>query len=70
MSMVDHMGFKEFYLALQPLFKGISRNTIKSDIMKTYNEGKENIINFYQRIRVELQLLLICGLIVAKTEVT
>jgi len=49
MSMVDHMGFKEFCLALQPLFKGISRNTIRSDIMKTYNEGKENIMKLLSK---------------------
>ena len=29
MSMVDHIGFKEFYATLQPLFKVVSQNSIK-----------------------------------------
>jgi hypothetical protein len=29
LSMVDHVGFRKFCAALQPLFKAISRNTIK-----------------------------------------
>ena len=34
LSMVDHIGFREFVGFLQPLFKLISRNTLKSDILK------------------------------------
>ena len=33
-SMVDHIGFRKFVGFLQPLFKLISRNTLKSDILK------------------------------------
>jgi hypothetical protein len=29
LSMVDHVGFRRFCAALQPLFKVVSRNTIK-----------------------------------------
>lgn len=29
LSMVDHVGFRKFCAALQPLFKAMSRNTIK-----------------------------------------
>lgn len=36
-SMVEHVGFKKFVKSLQPLFKMVSRNTIKSDIMKIYD---------------------------------
>jgi hypothetical protein len=32
LSMVDHVGFRKFCTTLQPLFKAVSRNTIK----KTY----------------------------------
>ena len=42
LSMVDHIGFREFVSFLQPLFKLISRNTLKSDILKIYdNERKK-----------------------------
>ena len=34
LSMVDHIGFRKFVGFLQPLFKLISRNTLKSDIIK------------------------------------
>jgi len=49
MSIVDRMGFKEFCLALQPLFKEISRNAIRNYIMKTYNEGNENIMKLLSK---------------------
>ena len=42
LSIVDHIGFREFVKSLQPLFKLISRNTLKSDILKIYdNERKK-----------------------------
>ena len=42
LSIVDHNGFREFVKSLQPLFKLISRNTLKSDILKIYdNERKK-----------------------------
>ena len=42
LSMVDHIGFRKFVGFLQPLFKLISRNTLKSDILKVYdNERKK-----------------------------
>ncbi|XP_028108647.1 zinc finger BED domain-containing protein RICESLEEPER 3-like [Camellia sinensis] len=37
LSIVDHVGFKRYSAALQPLFKVPSRNTIKSDILKIYD---------------------------------
>ena len=39
--MVDHIGFREFVGSLQPLFKLISRNTLKSDILKIYDNERE-----------------------------
>ena len=41
LSMVDHIGFREFVSFLQPLFKLISRNTLKSDILKIYDNEME-----------------------------
>ena len=40
--MVEHIGFREFYASMQPLFNLVSRNTIKADIMKIYEDEKEN----------------------------
>ncbi|TVU24792.1 hypothetical protein EJB05_27249, partial [Eragrostis curvula] len=33
---VDHVGFRKFCAALQPLFKVVSRNTIKKDILDMF----------------------------------
>ncbi|CAA2976799.1 zinc finger BED domain-containing RICESLEEPER 2-like [Olea europaea subsp. europaea] len=45
LSMVDHIGFREFLHDLQPLFKVPSRNTLKSDILKIYEyERAKNMI--------------------------
>jgi len=54
MSMVDNIGFKEFCCALQPLFKVVSRNSIKNDIMKEYNEEKEKIKLLLSRIQSQV----------------
>ena len=51
MSMVDHIGFKEFCDVIQPLFKVISRNTLKKDIMKDYNAEKEKMKLMLSRIQ-------------------
>jgi len=51
MSMVDHIGFKEFCDVVQPLFKVISRNTLKKDIMKDYNVEKEKMKLMLSRIQ-------------------
>ncbi|KAJ1432172.1 Zinc finger, BED-type [Sesbania bispinosa] len=37
MAMVEHKFFKEFLSIVAPSFKGVTRNTIRSDIMKIYN---------------------------------
>ncbi|XP_074557014.1 zinc finger BED domain-containing protein RICESLEEPER 2-like [Curcuma longa] len=36
LSMVDHVGFRRYSYALQPIFKVVSQNTIKNDIMKIF----------------------------------
>ncbi|XP_058753844.1 zinc finger BED domain-containing protein RICESLEEPER 2-like [Vicia villosa] len=46
LAMVDHIGFKDFCVVMQPLFNVVSRNTIKADIMKLYKEEKENTMKF------------------------
>ena len=39
--MVDHIAFREFVSSLQLLFKLISRNTLKSDIIKICDNERE-----------------------------
>ena len=41
-SMVNHIGFREFVASLQPMFKLVTRNTLKSDIRSEERRvGKE-----------------------------
>ncbi|KAF1878100.1 hypothetical protein Lal_00022760 [Lupinus albus] len=46
---VDHILFKEFCGALQPIFKEISRNTVKGDIIRMYKEEKLKSITFISK---------------------
>lgn len=43
LSIVDHIGFRRFIHSLNRSFKIISRNTLKSDILKRYNEDKKSL---------------------------
>ncbi|KAL7152809.1 hypothetical protein ABFS83_04G123800 [Erythranthe nasuta] len=49
LSIVDYIGFRKYSLALQPLFKMISRNTIKRDILKIYEAEKAKIMRFVEK---------------------
>ena len=49
LSMVDHIGFREFVSSLQPLFKLISRNTLKSDIHKIYDNEREKALKMMNK---------------------
>ena len=44
LSMVDHIGFREFVTDLQPIFKLVTRNTLKSDILKIYDNEREKTL--------------------------
>ncbi|KAL7147969.1 hypothetical protein ABFS83_06G146700 [Erythranthe nasuta] len=46
---VDYIGFRNYSLALQTLFKMISRNTIKRDILKIYEAEKAKIMRFVEK---------------------
>jgi hypothetical protein len=41
LSIVDHVGLRRFFVALQPLFKVSTRNTIKKEVLKVYEFEKE-----------------------------
>jgi hypothetical protein len=49
LSMVDHAGFRRFCAAMQPLFKLMSRNTIKKDILDMYEVQRRSMVNFFQQ---------------------
>ncbi|XP_048226845.1 zinc finger BED domain-containing protein DAYSLEEPER-like [Ricinus communis] len=40
LSIVDHLGFRSFVKSLNDNFKIISRNTLRSDVMKMYNNER------------------------------
>ncbi|XP_042386507.1 zinc finger BED domain-containing protein RICESLEEPER 2-like [Zingiber officinale] len=44
--MVDHVGFRRYFYALQPIFKVVSRNTIKTDIMKIFEYERNKTMKF------------------------
>ena len=43
LSMVDHIGFRNFVRSLNDNFKMISRNTLKNDVIKTYNTERSSL---------------------------
>ncbi|KAK9740353.1 hypothetical protein RND81_03G028700, partial [Saponaria officinalis] len=43
LSIVDHFGFKDFVKSLNPLFKMISRNILRNDILKMHKDEKLSI---------------------------
>ena len=47
--MVDHIGFREFVGSLQPLFKLVSRNTLKSDSLKIYDNEREKVLKMMDK---------------------
>ena len=54
--MVDHIGFREFVSFLQPLFKLISRNTLKSDILKVYDNEREKTLKMTDKNRSRMAI--------------
>ena len=41
LSIVDHIDCRKYSNSLQPLFKMVSRNTIKKDILSIYGNERE-----------------------------
>ena len=41
LSIVDHIGFRKYSTSLQPLFRTVSMNTIKKDILSIYEKERE-----------------------------
>ena len=49
LSIVDHIRFREFMASLQTLFKLVSRNTLKSDILKIYDNEWEKALKMMDK---------------------
>ena len=49
LAMVDHIGFQRFCNVVQPLFKVISRNTLKLDILKFYESERAKTMKLIQK---------------------
>ena len=47
--MVEHIEFREFAGSLQPLFKVVSKNTLKSDILKIYDNEREKVLKMMDK---------------------
>ena len=45
LNMVEHDGFRSFVNSLQPLFRHVSRTTIRRDILKIYENEKTKTMN-------------------------
>ena len=56
LSMVDHIGFREFVTDLQPMFKLVTRNTLKSDILKIYDYEREKALKITDKNRSRMAI--------------
>lgn len=50
LNIVNHYGFQKFIKGLQPMFKMVSRNTIKTDILKIYDFERDKIICLLEKL--------------------
>jgi hypothetical protein len=50
LAMVDHVGFRKFCATLQPLFKVVSRNTIRKDILDMYEVQKKSMVKYFRSL--------------------
>ncbi|XP_019248606.1 PREDICTED: zinc finger BED domain-containing protein RICESLEEPER 2-like [Nicotiana attenuata] len=50
LSIVDHVGFRNFIASLQPMFKMVSRNTIKNDIMRIFDNLKSQTSKLLEKV--------------------
>ncbi|XP_050883902.1 zinc finger BED domain-containing protein DAYSLEEPER [Lathyrus oleraceus] len=56
LSIVDHLGFKVYSEGLQSLFKVPSRNTVKSDIIKIYENENLKTMRLLDKIESKIAL--------------
>ena len=51
LCMVEHAGFRVFCQGLQPLFKSITRNTAKADLVRVYEDEKTKLMQLLGSIK-------------------
>jgi hypothetical protein len=51
LAMVDHVGFRKFCAMLQPLFKVVSRNTIRKDILGMHETQRDKLIKYFANFK-------------------
>ena len=51
LSIVDHYAFRKFCTGLQPLFTVVSRNTLKKDVLKIYDDEKAKMMALLNKNR-------------------
>lgn len=56
LRMVEHVWFRKFCHALQPAFKVVSRNTMKSDIFKIYDVERGRTMRLMERNTSKISL--------------
>ena len=56
LSMVDHIGFREFVTDLQPTVKLVTRNTLKSGILKIYDNEREKALKITDKNRSRMAI--------------
>ncbi|GJW01839.1 zinc finger BED domain-containing protein RICESLEEPER 2-like protein [Tanacetum coccineum] len=56
LSMVEHVGFRRFTETIQPLFKPVSRNTIKKVIMDMYDFEKTNSMSLLEACKSRIAI--------------
>ena len=49
LSIVNHIRFREFVTDPQPMFKLVTRNTLKSDILKIYDNEREKALKMMNK---------------------
>ena len=49
-NIVQHEYFEKFCAGLNPNFKLVSRNTIRSDILNVYKEEKETLYDYFDTL--------------------
>ena len=49
LSIVDHAGFRKFCGTLQPMFKVVSRNTIRQDIINMFGVQKNSMVKYFAK---------------------
>lgn len=55
-SMVEHYGFRKYSKTLQPGFKVPCRTTTRKDIMKRYEDEKDNILALLRKVKSRISL--------------